>query len=156
MYSKMKLMGHPIHPMLVSYPIAFYTGTLVAFIIYAAGKDVFWFKVAVVLNVAGIAMATLAAVPGFIDWAIGIPSNSPAKKHGLNHMLLNVAALALFTINAVIHASQWNSSSRDKTAGIILAAVGVLCTIGAGYLGWTMIQNDHVGVSGVSPAVESR
>jgi hypothetical protein len=33
MYSKVKLFGHPIHPMLVAYPIAFCTATLVAFII---------------------------------------------------------------------------------------------------------------------------
>jgi hypothetical protein len=29
----------------------------------------------------------------------------------------------------------------------ILGVIGVLMTVGAGYFGWTMIQNDHVGVS---------
>jgi hypothetical protein len=33
-----------------------------------------------------------------------------------------------------------------EASGIILALLSVLCTVGAGYFGWTMIQTDHVGV----------
>ena len=36
MYSKIKILGHPIHPIIVAYPIALYTATLVAYIISAA------------------------------------------------------------------------------------------------------------------------
>lgn len=79
MYSKVKIFGHPVHPMLIAYPIAFYTSTLVAFLIYAANGNGFWFKVAVAANVAGVIMAAVAALPGFIDWAVGIPSRSPAS-----------------------------------------------------------------------------
>ena len=145
MYSKVKIVGHPIHPMLVAYPIALYTSTLVAYIIYAAHKDPFYFKAAVAANIAGIVMAALAALPGFVDWAIGVPSTSPAKSHGLTHMLLNVGALVIFIINAIIHTGNWTNPS-GTASGIILALIGVLLTVGAGYFGWTMIQNDHVGV----------
>jgi uncharacterized membrane protein len=152
MYSKIKILGHPIHPMLVAYPIALYTSTLVAYIIYAANKDPFFFKAAVAANIAGIVMAALTALPGFIDWAVGIPSGTAAKSHGLNHMLLNVTALVLFIINAIIHTGSWNNPSGEAS-GIILALLGVLCTVGAGYFGWTMIQTDHVGVE-LSPEQE--
>lgn len=145
MYSKVKILGHPIHPMLVAYPIALYTATLVAYIIYAANKDPFYFKAAVAANIAGVVMAAIAALPGFIDWAMGIPSGTPAKSHGLTHMLLNVTALVLFLINAIIHTGNWKNPSGEAS-GIILALLGVLCTVGAGYFGWTMIQTDHVGV----------
>jgi uncharacterized membrane protein len=146
MYSKVKIMGHPIHPMLVSYPIALYTSTLVAYIIYGVHKDAFFFKAAVAANIAGIIMAALTALPGFIDWAVGVPSGSPAKAHGLTHMLLNVSALVIFIINAIIHTGNWKNPS-GTASGIILALIGVLLTVGAGYFGWTMIQNDHVGVA---------
>lgn len=145
MYSKVKILGHPIHPMLVAYPIALYTATLVAYIIYAANKDPFYFKAAVAANIAGVVMAAIAALPGFIDWAMGIPSGTQAKSHGLTHMLLNVTALVLFLINAIIHTGNWKNPSGEAS-GIILALLGVLCTVGAGYFGWTMIQTDHVGV----------
>lgn len=146
MYSKVKIFGHPIHPMLVAYPIALYTATLVAYIVYAAGGDPFWFRVGLAANGAGIIMAAVTALPGFIDWAMGIPNGSPAKKHGLTHMLLNVAALVLFAINFFVHLGQHSDAHPDKAVGIILAVLGVLCTVGAGFFGWTMIQNDHVGV----------
>ena len=146
MYSKVKLLGHPIHPMLVAYPIALYTSTLVCFIIYAANKDPFFFKAAVAANLAGVVMAAITALPGFIDWAMGIPNGTPAKSHGLTHMLLNVVALVLFVINVLIHIGNWKNPSGEGS-GIILALLGVLCTVGAGYFGWTMIQTDHVGVA---------
>jgi uncharacterized membrane protein len=146
MYSKVKLFGHPIHPMLVAYPIALYTATLVAFIIAAARGDTFWFRVAVVANIGGVIMAVVTALPGFIDWALGIPTGTPAKDHGLRHMLLNVIALVLFIINAAVHASQWYATHPDRGWGIALSLVGVLCTVGAGIFGWTLIQTDYVGV----------
>ena len=152
MYSKVKILGHPIHPMLVAYPIALYTSTLVAYIIYAANKDPFFFKASVAANIAGIVMAALTALPGFIDWAVGIPGGTAAKSHGLTHMLLNVTALVLFIINALIHTGDWKNPSGEAS-GIILALLGVLCTVGAGYFGWTMIQTDHVGVE-LSPEQE--
>ncbi len=146
MYSQITLFGHPIHPMLIAYPIALYTATLVAFIIAAARGDTFWFRVAVVANIGGVIMAAAAALPGFIDWAMGIPSGTAAKDHGLRHMLLNVIALVIFIINAAVHARQWSAAHPDTGWGIVLSVAGVLCTIGAGFFGWTMIQTDHVGI----------
>lgn len=146
MYTKVKLFGHPIHPMLVGYPIALYTATLVAFIIAAAGGGFFWFRVAVVANIGGVIMAAVTALPGFVDWTMGIPAGSPAKGHGLRHMLLNVIALVLFIINAAVHATQWYAAHPDLAWGLVLSVVGVLCTVAAGFFGWMMIQTDHVGI----------
>ncbi len=146
MYSKIKLLGHPMHPMLVSFPIAMYTSTLVAYIIYAIVGDIFWFHLAVVANVAGVVMALITAIPGFLDWALGIPKGIRAKSHGLMHMLLNVSALVIFAINLLFYVGQWNQPNPNPALGIVLALVGELITIGAGYLGWTLVQTDHVGV----------
>lgn len=82
MYSKVKIAGHPVHPMLVAYPVAFYTATLACYIVYNSNLNPFWFKVAVVANVAGAIMAAVAAIPGFIDWLF-IPANSQPKKDRL-------------------------------------------------------------------------
>jgi uncharacterized membrane protein len=146
-YSKVKLFGHPIHPMLVAYPIAFYTATLVGFIIYAVMDDHVWLRLTVAANTAGVVMALLAAVPGFIDWAVGIPRGTRAKVHGLRHMFLNVGSLALFAISLLVYLDEWTeTSATGATLGIILAGAGVLFTIAAGFHGWMLIQDDHVGV----------
>jgi uncharacterized membrane protein len=146
MYSKAKLLGHPIHPMLVAFPVAFYTGTLVAFIVYAASNDPFYFHVAVVANWAGVIMAAVAAIPGLVDWATGIPNNSPAKRTGLIHMGLNVTALLVFLVNAIAYSNRWYEPMPPAGTGVVLAAIGVLLTLPAGFLGWSLVQDHHVGV----------
>ena len=164
MSSKVKHFGHPIHPMLVAYPIAFYTATLVAYLIYQfGGQDQFWFRVAIVANIAGVVMAVLAALPGFIDWAMGIPGETEAKQVGLRHMLLNVVALVLFIALAVINTGKWDAAAPGAALGIGLALVGVLLTVAAGAHGWTLIQTHHVGIvedtaeaTGAVPVPEAR
>ena len=146
MYSKAKLFGHPIHPMLVAFPVAFYTATLVTFLVYASSENVFWFQFATICNWAGVATALIAAVPGFIDWAAGIPNGTRAKAQGLQHMVLNLLALGAFLISGVIQAAQWNALDPAAGWGIVLSLIGVAITLRAGFLGWTLVQNHHVGV----------
>jgi uncharacterized membrane protein len=81
MHSKVTILGHPVHPMLVAYPIAFNTATLVGFVIYGISADLFWLKLTIALNVAAVVMAVVAAVPGFIDWAAGHPERNPGQTH---------------------------------------------------------------------------
>jgi len=146
MYSKIKIMGHPVHPMLVTFPISFYTSTLIAFIIYAFSGAQFWFRVGIIANVAGVAMAVVAATFGFLDWFLGIPSGTEAKSTGIKHMSLNLISLLLFLITLVFNAGEWSAAAPVMHGAIILPLLGFLTTLCAGYYGWTLVQNLHVGV----------
>lgn len=145
MYSKVKIAGHPIHPMLIAYPVAFYTATVVCYIAYSSNQNPFWFKVAVVSNIAGAIMAAIAAVPGFIDWLF-IPSDSRAKKTGLFHMICNVLALVCFAVTAFLECPRWDDEHPGLGIAIPLTATGFVLTLAAGFLGWTLVQRHHVGV----------
>jgi len=146
MYSKVTIARHPLHPMLVAYPVAGYTGTLVGYAVFAANGQQFWLQLAIALNVAGVGMALVAALPGAIDWAFGIPRGSGAKRVGLAHALLNVSALCLFGASLGVHAPDWSSTGVDVTPGLALASAGLVCTLAAGFLGWMLVQTYHVGV----------
>lgn len=101
----------------------------------------------IALNAAGVVMALVAAVPGFVDWAAGIPNQVPAKRTGLLHMLLNVAALGLFISSFFLYYRHWNGPAGvDPTLGIVLTAIGVALTVAAGFQGWILVQDHHVGV----------
>jgi len=147
MYSKVKLLGHPLHPMLIAFPVAFYTATFIAYVVYALGGSLFAFQLGVVANIAGVVMAVVAAVPGFIDWFFGIPRATMAKTVGLRHLLLNVTALILFLITAIVNGAQWTSTVPDVTLGWILSLIGVGLTVAAGFFGWSLIQDHKVGVN---------
>lgn len=146
-YSKAKLGQHPIHPMLVAYPIAFYTGTFIAYIAYYYNLSPFIFRLGVVLNIAGVISAVLAAIPGIIDWATGVPRKHPAKKTGLVHMLTNVLALVVFTAVGWIQYAKWDQAVPDMgLSAVVFSGVGLVLTMLGGYLGWEMIGHHHVGV----------
>jgi uncharacterized membrane protein len=123
-----------------------YTATLAGFIVYAARGNLFWLKLTIAANVIGVGMAVVTALPGFLDWLLGIPSGTPAKRTGLLHMGVNVAALALFAVTLGVYASYWNGPPESATLGIILSALGIGITLVAGWLGWTLVQDHHVGV----------
>ncbi len=148
MYSKAKIAGHPIHPMIVAFPITFYTVSLIAFVVYQfANTEIFWFRLGAFCTYAGVLSALAAAVPGFIDWAFGIPKESAAKKRGLIHMALNVTALILFAINAYRVYGNWYTPVEDASGLWIVALIGVCLTVAAGYHGWELIATHKVGVS---------
>ena len=146
MYSKAKVGGHPLHPMLVAFPVASYTGALVGFAVYAANGHQFWLNLAIALSIVGAGSAVLAALPGFVDLAFGIPRRSQAKRVGLAHAALNDAALGLFIAAAVIYVGNWNGPPVGVTLGLTLSAAGVGVTVVAGALGWMLVQTYHVGV----------
>jgi uncharacterized membrane protein len=154
MYSKIKIFGHPVHPMLVAFPVALYTAAMVCFIIYNNNGDGFWFKAGLAANIAGVGMAVLAALPGFIDW-LNIPSGTRPKKTGVTHLLFNVISLLLFAINALMLYAQWNAVTPELYYALPLSIAGFVCTIVAGFMGWTLVQKHHVGVDPVSEIIRS-
>ncbi|HEY3732858.1 MAG TPA: DUF2231 domain-containing protein [Streptosporangiaceae bacterium] len=146
MYSKIKIAGHPVHPMLVAFPVASYTGTLAGYAVYAANGHQFWLNLAIALNLIGVCTAALAALPGLADWAFGIPRGSAAKKAGMIHAGLNVSALGLFLAAVVSYAADWNGPPASATLGVVLSAIGFTLTGLAGFFGWMLVQDYHVGV----------
>lgn len=145
MYSKIKIFHHPVHPILVGYPIAFYTAALAGFIIYPLCGNFFWFKLGWWSNAAGVAMALLAAVPGFIDWLF-IPSEKKAKSVGMQHMLYNVTALMIFGVNLGLQYKKLKEETPNATSAILLCSAGLIVTTIASYLGASLMQQHHVGI----------
>jgi uncharacterized membrane protein len=152
MYTKARIAGHPIHPMLVAFPVALYTATVVALLVFAGTHDGFWYRVAMWTNISGVVMAAVAAVPGLID-LLSVPRRTRARATGLRHAGFNVLSLVLFAVSAVLlWRSYHGAPNADGTfhyafsAPLVLGIVGLLSTMVAGALGWTLVQTHHVGI----------
>jgi uncharacterized membrane protein len=156
MNSRVKLFGHPIHPMLVGFPLAFYTAAVAAFLLYQLNGELFWFRVGHVANKAGVAMAIIAAVPGLLDWLLSIPRGTAAHRIGLRHLLLNLAALVLFSLTGILNAGKWDETGADIRIALVLALVGLGLTIAAGFHGWTLVQHHHTGIQAVAEPPHKR
>jgi uncharacterized membrane protein len=151
MRTKARIAGHPIHPMLIAFPIALYVTTVVTLLVHTATGDAFWYRAALWSNIAGVAMATIAAIPGLID-LLSLPSRSRARATGFRHAAFNVLSLTLFAISAVMLYRNAGSTlvptsgPFDASAPLALSILGVVSTIAAGWLGWTLVQVHHVGI----------
>ena len=95
MESRTKAFGHPIHPMLIVFPLGLLVTAVIFDLIYLFTRIDF-FPIASYYNIAGGIIGGLAAaVFGFIDW-LAIPANTRAKRIGLFHGLGNVVLVVLF------------------------------------------------------------
>jgi uncharacterized membrane protein len=156
MYSKAKISGHPIHPALIAFPVAFYVATAVVLITFAATHDAFWFHVSAYTSLAAVIMAAIAAVPGVID-LFSIPSGTRARQTAYTHALLNIVTLLLFVIVTMLVWRQWRAwptTGLDARVPIVLSVIGVASLVGAGAFGWRLVQTHHVGVIDPLPAEE--
>lgn len=152
MYSKARVAGHPMHPMLVAFPIAFYTATVATLLAYIGTLEAFWYRVAMVANIAGILTAVIAAIPGAID-LFALPRGSRARATGLKHAGFNLIATALFVITAVVVVTTWRHRVMvdgeyifDATIPLAMSVVAWVSMVIAGSLGWTLVQTYHVGI----------
>jgi uncharacterized membrane protein len=140
--SRAAIFGHPIHPMLVPFPIAFLPGALVTDIVFQQTGNAFWAEASFWLLCAGIATALLAAVFGLIDFA----SLRPARAHGAGwiHALGNVAAVALSAVNLWLRFGD----PRDAImpVGMVLSAAVALLLGVTGWYGGELAYRHRIGV----------
>ena len=141
MRSKANIKGHPIHPILVPFPLAFLIGALVFDILgLIYDKDSF-FVTGKYLSIAGIISALGAAIPGIIDYTSTVPPKSSAKKRATKHGLINITAVILFSI-AVIN----KYDSANFSLIIILEVAGLICLGIGGWMGGTLSYRNQIGV----------
>ena len=141
MQGKAAINGHPIHPMLIPFPIAFFAGALLCDIISHWGDPVFWPRMAIVLIGLGIIGALLAAVFGFTDY-LTAPLSDDAKKTATTHMILNLVTVVIFAIAFFMRLGKPTS-----VAGYVLEVIGVAVLSVSGYLGGKLSYVDKVGVA---------
>lgn len=141
MKSKAQIKTHPIHPILVSFPIAFLSGTLLFDVLSViSANDSLW-QAGSYLELAGMISAVVAAVPGVIDFKYTVPPDSSARKRAAKHGLINSAMLIVFLVAYLLR--------TNESAAILIVAlevVGTALLVTAGWMGGTLVNRNHIGV----------
>ena len=135
--------GHPIHPMLIPFPIAFFVGTFVCDLVYWQTSSEAWAVATPWLLGAGLVMAALAAVMGVID-VFGdqqIRQLSTAWWHaGANVLLVLIECFNLY-----IRYQQGPAAIIPN--GLSLSLVAVLLLLFSGWKGGDLVFRGHIGVA---------
>jgi len=142
MKSKANFKGHPLHPVLVAFPIAFFTGTLIFDLIGLVYSRNDFHITAMYLQMAGIGFALLAAVPGIVDYLFVVPPKSSAKRRGARHGFINATMVIIFIVALVLR------QKEDVSFVIIISLeiIGVILLSIAGWLGGTLVFRNQIGV----------
>jgi uncharacterized membrane protein len=143
--STAQIMGHPIHPMLIPFPIAFLVATLVCDLVFWRTGNLGWTTASLYLLGAALVMAALAAVAGLTDF-IGdarIRDLTPAW----HHMIGNILAVLIALWNWWRRYTAADVGAAVLPTGLILSAVVVLILLYTGWRGWEMVYRHRVAVS---------
>ena len=142
MRAKARLLGHPIHPMLIVFPLGLLTMAAIFDIIYICTHNGHCADVSYWMIASGIIGGLIAAVFGVIDW-VGIPKGTRAKYIGLIHGISNVVVVILFITSWFMRRS--NPAAPGMTA-MVLGWIGIVIALFAGWLGGELVYRLNVGV----------
>jgi uncharacterized membrane protein/nitrite reductase/ring-hydroxylating ferredoxin subunit len=141
MKSKASIKGHPLHPILVGFPIAFFTGTLVFDFIGCFTDNDELLKVGYYLELCGIITAVAAAIPGLIDYTFTVPPASSGKKRAAKHGITNTSMLILFSI-----AFYYRQQETNLPVVLVLQGIGFILMMFAGWMGGTLVYKNQIAV----------
>lgn len=147
-----KLLGHPIHQMLIVFPLGLLATAVVFDVIGLVNDNPAWHLVAFYMIGAGVISGVIAALFGWLDYA-GIPFGTRAKRVGLVHGLGNGLVLLLF-------AASWIMRSRipgePTMPTLVCSFLGAAISFVTGWLGGELVDRLGVGVDeGANPNAPS-
>src|SRR5215210_4724213 len=126
MESKTKFFGHPIHPVLVVFPLGLFVTAVLFDILYLSVGNPVFPTVSFYTIATGVVGGLLAAIFGFIDW-LALPSNSRAKYIGGWHGLGNFVIVVLFAVSWLLRSG--NANFVPKGLAMILSFAGIVLAL---------------------------
>ena len=164
--SRAQILGHPIHPMLVMFPIALFPLALVFDVVWLVTGDIFWLSGAFWILLAGVVGTLAAIVPGIVDYVAVVPKTGPARRTANKHLVtgLIIAAVSILALALRYAAGAYTFGAESKEVvtswaygGVALNLVNNLLIVLQGWWGGTLVYDHHIGPSPRGgPQVEPR
>lgn len=142
MESRAKLLGHPIHQMLIVFPLGLLAMAVVFDLLAIGLGNGYWSEIAYWMIAAGVVTGLLAAPFGAIDW-FAIPSGSRARRIGAVHGIGNVVVVLLFAV------SWWmrrDAPAAPQALTLVLSFAAGGLALFTGWLGGELVDRLGVGV----------
>jgi uncharacterized membrane protein len=144
MKSKANIAGHPIHPMLIPFPLALWSTSFVVDVLFYFLRHPTLLVISMFMLAAGCLGAIAAAIVGFIDW-LAI-ENGEAKRVANWHARLNVAALVVFAISLFLRMGSYSGLvGRRLTIPFLCSLAGVILIVISGWLGGELVFRYGMG-----------
>ena len=142
MESRAKIAGHPIHPMLIVFPLGLLATSVIFDLIAVFGGFPELHVVSYWMILAGVIGGLVAAVPGIIDF-LSIPRHTRAWFVGVWHGVGNVVVLLAFALSWFLRREL---PADPGTGPILLSVLAAALAAVTGWLGGELVDRLGVGV----------
>lgn len=143
METRFKFLGHPVHPMLIVFPLGLLSTAVLFDVLYliTGNEDLAIFSFWAIA--AGIVGGLAAAVFGLIDW-LAIPKDTRARGVGLTHGIGNVVIVGLFAVSLVLRFD--DPAFAPNLLPFILGLIGAGLALFTAWLGGELVYRLRVAV----------
>jgi uncharacterized membrane protein len=141
-HSRAAVAGHPLHPMLIHFPVAALTGLLPVDIAHLFTLDDFWWRAGLWLAGVGALGGWVASIFGLID--LVTVREIRQKITAWCHALLAVMMLSLASLNWLLRYQ--NDGDSMQFWALYLSAITAAMISLAAYLGGRLVYEHAVGV----------
>ncbi|HUJ73556.1 MAG TPA: DUF2231 domain-containing protein [bacterium] len=97
----LKLLGHPLHPAVVHFPVAGWTAAVATDVLFVSLGDPLWWQISRWLLAVGVLTALGAMTAGFVD-LLAMPPGSPTQRRALRHLYLMASAWTVYAIDLLL------------------------------------------------------
>ena len=144
--------GHPFHAILITIPIGGWTSSVIFDIVALTTGDDAFVTGALWLIAIGTLGGIVAAAVGFFDWSV-LEKGTKARKTATLHMILNLGAIALFTISFFVRLGA--GTDDFSVAGFVLSLIGIAAVGASGFLGGELAYRHGVRVADESTQLKA-
>jgi uncharacterized membrane protein len=145
MRSRVRLFGHPLHPILIVIPSTLFPVLALLDVLFYLGPSADVWRAQLWIAAAGVATTLLAGAVGLVDYT-AIPSETSAKKWGRMHLTFGILTLLAYVGASVARLTSVASVERAFYLAAGIDVVGILLITVQGYLGGHLVYKHHLGV----------
>ena len=142
MAGKINFLGHPVHPMLIVFPLGLLPAAVACDIIFLIRHNPNWAHISYWLIAGGVLSGLVAAIFGFADW-LALESGTRAKRLGVWHLIMNDMLLILFAVSWWLRRP---APDAPTMTAIVIGIVGLLFGLIGGWIGGELVYRLSVGV----------
>lgn len=146
MKSRLQFAGHPIHAMVVGFPIGLYTTSLVCDGLYLLLHEAFWFRMAFWAIVFGLVTHVGAAATGLPDFLAVMREQKDARRPATSHLVFGIGLLVVQGLNVALRNGGEIPAGGSVAMPVIVNVIGAALTGVQGWYGGELVYRHFVGV----------
>jgi uncharacterized membrane protein len=139
----LRLFGHPLHMMLLHFPIALWSVSLLADVVWLWRGETLWAEMAFWSVVVGSTFAVPTAVAGFVDYLA--VTGEQAERVALWHMITMLCAAGVFILSLIVQGAPTATSPGRMIAATCVSGTGVALLICGAWLGGELVLRHGIG-----------